>query len=61
MPEGPEIHMAARFINQVANRHEFGGPIVKSEVSTKNPDVCFEAKKYRTVLERIIRTIRLFE
>jgi len=46
MPEGPELHMAARFINEVAKHHKFGGKIVKSEVSTKNPDVDFNAKSY---------------
>lgn len=60
MPEGPEIHMAARFINQVANRHEFGGPIVKSEVSTKNPDVSFEAKKYRLSAESRGKELKVY-
>jgi len=46
MPEGPELHMAARFINEVAKHHKFGGKIVKSEVSTKNPNVDFDAKAY---------------
>jgi len=46
MPEGPEIHMAAKFINQVAKSHQFGGQIVKSEVSTKNPEVSFSSKHY---------------
>jgi len=46
MPEGPELHMAARFINQVSKYHKFGGQIIKSEVSTKNPDVPFNAKNY---------------
>jgi len=46
MPEGPEIHMAAKFINQAAKVNKFGGKIVKSEVSTKNPEVSFTAKEY---------------
>jgi len=46
MPEGPEIHIAAKFINDIAKVHKFGGRIVKSEVSTKNPDVPFSAKHY---------------
>ncbi len=46
MPEGPEIHLAARFINECAAKYMFGGPIVKSAVSTKNPDISWSAKKY---------------
>ena len=60
MPEGPEIHMAARFINQVANKHEFGGTIVKSEVSTKNPDVVFDAKKYRISAESRGKELKVY-
>ena len=60
MPEGPEIHMAARFINQVAGRHEFGGAIVKSEVSTKNPDVGFDAKKFAIVAESRGKELKVF-
>ena len=60
MPEGPEIHMAARFINQVAGRHEFGGAIVKSEVSTKNPDVSFDAKKFTIVAESRGKELKVF-
>ena len=46
MPEGPELHMGARFVNAVAKTKEFGGPIKKSAVSTKNPDVTFNVAKY---------------
>ena len=46
MPEGPELHMAARFVNAMAKTNEFGGKIKKSAVSTKNPEVAFKAKKY---------------
>jgi len=46
MPEGPEIHIAARFINNTAKHHRFGGSIDKSEVSTKNPTVEWSAKEY---------------
>ena len=51
MPEGPELHMAARFINAVAKIKEFGGNIQKSEVSKKNPDVQFSAQKYSITAE----------
>ena len=46
MPEGPEIHLAASFINHCAAKYKFGGPVVKSAVSTKNPDISWTAKKY---------------
>jgi endonuclease VIII-like 1 len=46
MPEGPEIHQAAFFINQCADKYQFGGPIVKSAVSIKNPDIGWTAKSY---------------
>jgi len=51
MPEGPEIHLAAKFINKIASKHKFGDTIVKSEVSTKNPDVLFSAKHYKISAE----------
>eukprot|EP00092_Neocalanus_flemingeri_P089776 GFUD01113652.1.p1 GENE.GFUD01113652.1~~GFUD01113652.1.p1 ORF type:complete len:434 (-),score=120.86 GFUD01113652.1:72-1373(-) len=60
MPEGPEIHMAARFINQVAKYHNFGGTIVKSEVSTKNPDVEFDAKTYLISAETRGKELKVF-
>ena len=60
MPEGPEIHIAARFINQVAKKHEFGGPIIKSEVSTKNPNVDFTAKKYKINAEARGKELKVF-
>jgi len=60
MPEGPEIHIAARFINQVSAKHKFGGPIVKSEVSTKNPDVNFLAKHYKIHAEARGKELKVF-
>jgi len=60
MPEGPELHMAARFINQVAKKFSFGGKIVKSEVSTKNPDVEFEAKAYQISAETRGKELKVF-
>ena len=60
MPEGPEIHMAARFINQVSSCHKFGGSVVKSDVSTKNPDVSFEAKMYRISAEARGKELKVY-
>ena len=60
MPEGPEIHMAARYINQVAKHHKFGGKIVKSEVSTKNPTVDFSASLYNIHAESRGKELKVF-
>ena len=35
MPEGPELHLAARLVTEVSKGVTFGGAIVKSAVSTK--------------------------
>ena len=45
MPEGPELHLAARFVNEVSQGVLFKGKIQKSSVSNKNPDVSFTAGK----------------
>lgn len=47
MPEGPEICMASRFINAIGSSRLFGGRVVKSAMSTKNPDVDWDAEVYR--------------
>ncbi|XP_066979884.1 endonuclease 8-like 1 [Macrobrachium rosenbergii] len=46
MPEGPEIFLASLFINTVSKSRSYGGRVVKSEVSTKNPDVEWDCEKY---------------
>ena len=46
MPEGPELHIAARFINRVCKDRAFSGAVWKSEVSTKNPDVPWDEAAY---------------
>ncbi|XP_069480649.1 endonuclease 8-like 1 [Ambystoma mexicanum] len=46
MPEGPELHLAARFINTVCDGLVFSGKVEKSEVS-KNPEVPFTSPCYR--------------
>ena len=40
MPEGPELHLSAFYVNKVAKGKTFKGPIIKSEVN-KNPNVDF--------------------
>lgn len=47
MPEGPEIFLASLFINTVSQNRLYGGRVVKSEVSTKNPEVDWEEEVYR--------------
>ena len=47
MPEGPELRLAARFVSEIGGKFKFGGAVVKSEVSTKNPDVAFDVPAYR--------------
>ena len=46
MPEGPEIHIACRLINLVSANRIFTGPVFKSEVSTKNPDIPWSDADY---------------
>jgi len=46
MPEGPELHIAARFINNITQKYKFTGPVLKSAVSTKNPDIDWNEKLY---------------
>jgi len=60
MPEGPEIHMAARFINRISAVHSFTGKVVKSEVSVKNPDVDFEALSYTISAEARGKELKVY-
>ncbi|CAH1796533.1 unnamed protein product [Owenia fusiformis] len=46
MPEGPELHMASRFVNHVCSDRMFSGAIFKSEVSHKNPEIPWNEKSY---------------
>jgi len=46
MPEGPELRIAANFINQVASKHLFTGKVIKSDLATKLCEVPFEAETY---------------
>ncbi|XP_076058242.1 endonuclease 8-like 1 isoform X2 [Oratosquilla oratoria] len=45
MPEGPELYLAAQFINAISKNVLFGGKVVKSEVS-KNPNVDWNEDVY---------------
>ena len=46
MPEGPELHKASLFVNDVCRDRVFTGKILKSAVSTKNPEIDFDVKEY---------------
>lgn len=46
MPEGPELHLASKFVNDIGRKYIFGGEVEKSAVSTKNPDVVWDASSY---------------
>jgi len=46
MPEGPELRLAANFINKVASQHLFSGKVIKSDLATKLTEVPFEAETY---------------
>ncbi|KAM7428669.1 negative regulation of nuclease [Porites harrisoni] len=46
MPEGPELYKNAQMVNRVCKGLVFSGKIMKSAVSTKNPDVSFPAREY---------------
>uniref|UniRef100_A0ABI7ZYI4 DNA-(apurinic or apyrimidinic site) lyase n=1 Tax=Felis catus TaxID=9685 RepID=A0ABI7ZYI4_FELCA len=45
MPEGPEVHLASRFVNDACRGLVFGGCVEKSPVS-RNPEVPFESSAY---------------
>ncbi|XP_030896143.1 endonuclease 8-like 1 isoform X6 [Leptonychotes weddellii] len=45
MPEGPELHLASRFLNEACRGLVFGGCVEKSPVS-RNPEVPFESSAY---------------
>ncbi|ELU15622.1 hypothetical protein CAPTEDRAFT_110153 [Capitella teleta] len=46
MPEGPELHLAAIFVNKACCGRIFSGKVLKSAVSTRNPEVDWDEKEY---------------
>ncbi|XP_074011795.1 endonuclease 8-like 1 [Numenius arquata] len=46
MPEGPELHLAGRYINEACGEVVFSGGVERSAVS-KNPAVPFSSEAYR--------------
>jgi len=65
MPEGPELHLAARLVNAIAGNRLFSGKVKKSEVSTKNPDVDWDEESYKISAtargKEVKLTLRTFE
>ncbi|KAM6202444.1 endonuclease 8-like 1 [Rhynchocyon petersi] len=46
MPEGPELHLASLFVNEICKELVFSGCVEKSSVS-RNPEVPFTSSAYR--------------
>lgn len=60
MPEGPELRLAANFINQVASQYRFTGKVVKSDLATKLVEVPFEADTYSLRAESRGKELKVF-
>ena len=53
MPEGPELRIAANFINQVASKYLFTGKVIKSDLATKLCEVPFEVRVLLEMIESL--------
>ena len=60
MPEGPELHIAGQFVNQLAKCYKFSGKVVKSEVSLKNPSVDWDVPQYSIRAESRGKEVKLW-
>jgi hypothetical protein len=60
MPEGPELRLASQFVNKVASKHLFSGPVVKSVLASKLPEVPFEAESYALHSESRGKELKVF-
>jgi len=60
MPEGPELRLAANFINKVASTHLFTGKVVKSDLATKLVEVPFEAETYSLQAESRGKELKVY-
>ena len=60
MPEGPELNIAARFVNKICSDRVFSGAVSKSEVSTKNPDVPWDEEDYKISATSRGKEVKLF-
>lgn len=59
MPEGPELHIAGRMVNRHSTGRLFTGQVVKSEVSTKNPNVEWDETLYTITASSRGKEVRL--
>ena len=60
MPEGPELRLAANFINHVASKHLFSGKVVKSDLATKLCEVPFESETYSLKAESRGKELKVY-
>ena len=60
MPEGPELRLAANFVNKIASSNVFGGSIVKGEKATKLADVPFSSPEYTVEAESRGKELKLY-
>ena len=60
MPEGPELRLAAKFVNEVGAKYVFGGRVVKSELATKHQEVDFQADTYHISAQSRGKEIKIF-
>jgi len=60
MPEGPELRLAANFINKVASQHLFTGKVVKSDLATKLCEVPFEAETFSLQAESRGKELKVY-
>lgn len=60
MPEGPELHLMARFVHSIGHRCTFGGKVLKSEVSTKNPNVEWTCERYKVAATSRGKEMKIF-
>ncbi|XP_042524776.1 endonuclease 8-like 1 isoform X2 [Dipodomys spectabilis] len=58
MPEGPELRLAALYVNRACAELVFAGRVEKSEVS-RNPEVPFESSAYRIAASTRGKELRL--
>merc|ERR1712079_589976 len=60
MPEGPELRLAANFINKVAVNSSFSGKVVKSDLAAKKQDVNFEAANFSLSAESRGKELKVY-
>jgi len=60
MPEGPELRLAANFVNNVASKYLFTGKVIKSDLATKLVEVPFEAETYSLQAESRGKELKVY-